>query len=94
MPLTEREHQLRERARTLIAEGRLPAVTSIRCWGGKGGRENCSLCGEPIGRTEVEFEIEDSGGELYQFHFLCHAAWQLECARAELLAASQKEAAE
>lgn len=75
------------RARALIADGRLPAVTAVRCWGGKGNRDNCSLCGGPIDPSEVEFEIEDSARALYRFHFLCHAAWQFECARAEFLAA-------
>lgn len=85
MPLTERERELRTRARTLIAQGRLPAVRSLQCWAGTGNNEVCSLCGEPIARNEVEFEIEDATGALYRFHFLCHAAWQFECARAEFL---------
>lgn len=82
MPLTRREKELREQARALIADGQLPAIRSGRCWGSKGNGKGCSLCGEPVGREEVEFEIED-GGRVYAFHFDCHAAWQLECARAE-----------
>lgn len=83
MPLTKHESELRKRARVLIAEGRLPVGQSGRCWGGSGSRKVCSLCGEPVSREEVEFEIEDSSGASYRFHFRCHAAWQLECARSD-----------
>jgi hypothetical protein len=66
----------------------LPGTQSHRYWGGPGSQDPCSLCDQPISPKEVEFEVEvksDGKKATYYFHFLCHAAWQLECARAEVL---------
>ena len=82
MPLMQRENELRARARTLMEHGELPAETPSSTYGGYGSGERCSLCGEPIARTEVEYEVAYSN-DAYRFHFLCHAAWQLEQARRE-----------
>lgn len=85
MPLNYLENELRGRARALISEGRLPCGQPTRMWGGNGtGEQTCSLCERVITRDEVEYEIEHNPGEnarLTRFHFLCHAAWQLECVR-------------
>jgi hypothetical protein len=85
VPLTQRETELRNRARALIEEGRLPAVRVAQYWGGVGGGHDCSLCDKAIGAKDVEFEVETAGGSVFRFHFMCHAAWQFECARAEAL---------
>jgi len=89
VPLTQIETELRQRARELISSGRLPGLTPKNVWGGHGSGEQCALCGKSISRDEVEYEIEDrtqgNAAVLYRFHFLCHAAWQFECARSELL---------
>jgi hypothetical protein len=91
MPLTALEHELRQRARDRIRDGRLPGEIPSRCWGGHGSNAPCSLCDEVIAPGEVEYEIESVEGGLHRihrFHFLCHAAWQLECARQEYLSRS------
>ena len=83
MPLTKIENELRATARKLIADGQLPGSPASKTFGGYGADGVCSLCGHPVKRDEVEFEIEHSAlsGGPYRFHFLCHAAWQFECVR-------------
>jgi hypothetical protein len=81
MPLTELENQLRLRARDLIQRRQLPGnEPSGMVWGGSGSGEPCSLCGQCIMPDQVEYEV-DSQGRTYRLHFMCHAAWQFECAR-------------
>jgi hypothetical protein len=85
MPEDSLQCELRQRARQLIGEGRLPDQHPIRIWGGSGtGEQSCSLCERVIERDEVEYELEyglETGVRMTRFHFLCHAAWQLECTR-------------
>jgi hypothetical protein len=91
-----RELYLRRTARECLESGRLPRMHSQCIWGGYGRGDVCSLCGEPIGSTEVEFEVpepedvtvhDDYGhtapGTAFRFHIACHAVWQLECANGE-----------
>jgi hypothetical protein len=89
MPANTLESELRVRARESISQGRLPCQHAVRMWAGYGtGQQPCSLCDTVITRDEVEYEVEHPGSERPQvsrFHVLCHAAWQLECAREESL---------
>jgi hypothetical protein len=85
MPLTTVENALRLQARELIALGKLPPVQPSSVWGGRGNGQPCSLCGFPVEGTAVEYELE-FGGTQFRFHVVCHAAWQLEVARAVHLA--------
>jgi hypothetical protein len=91
-----RELYLQRTARECLANGRLPRMHSQCIWGGYGRGDTCSLCGEPIRSTEVEFEVPepDAGwrsaiprhatpGVGFRFHINCHAVWQLECAADE-----------
>jgi hypothetical protein len=78
------DDDLRQLARERIREGRLPRITQYRTWGGRGSNEPCALCDLLIKGEAVEYEIEALGPDgirLYRFHFLCHDAWQYECAR-------------
>jgi len=63
MPLTEKENELRLRARILIEDGVLPGSFPEQTWGGYGAGEPCSLCGQPIKQNDVEYEVEDRSGE-------------------------------
>lgn len=86
MPLTALESELRHLARDRIQQGRLPHVVPSRAWGGRGSDAPCSLCDKVIGKDDVEYEVESVAGGtpvIHRFHFLCHAAWQFECARHE-----------
>jgi hypothetical protein len=91
MPLTALENELRQLAREHIEAGRLPRAVPSRAWGGHGSDAPCSLCGKIIAKEDVEYEVESlTGGtsHIHRFHFLCHAAWQFECARQEYLSRS------
>jgi hypothetical protein len=93
MPLTQVENELRLRARELIQRGHLPGTAPSKMWGGNGSGQCCSLCGKPIRPDEIEYEIEDGFQQnirTYHFHFLCHAAWQFECARKRFLDQQQQ----
>jgi hypothetical protein len=81
-----RELFLHRTARECLASGRLPRVHSQSIWGGYGRGDVCSLCGEPIRSSEVEFEVPEPGdgaGTGFRFHITCHAIWQLECVQDE-----------
>jgi hypothetical protein len=83
--LTRLESELRIRARELIHTGQLPNRAPARLWAGPGSGLPCTLCGGDIPKAESEYETETRTGDavqLLRFHFVCHAAWQLECARA------------
>ena len=85
MPYNYLQNELRVKARELITSGRLPCQNPMRIWGGHGtGQQVCSVCDRVIAPDEVEYEVEhETSGTtcLNRFHFLCHAAWQVECAR-------------
>ncbi len=82
MPKLDRlESELREQARQLIRQGSLPSAAPRQVWGGPGAGLSCALCGDAIPKSELEYEIDSKTGVLH-FHFMCHAAWQLECLRA------------
>jgi hypothetical protein len=83
---------LQRTARECLASGRLPRMNSHCIWGGYGRGDVCSLCGEPIRSTEVEFEVPEApehAAGAFKFHITCHAAWQLECADVETGAAAR-----
>ena len=86
MPLTNIEDELRVIARECIASGRLPCDPALQMWGGYGTDQLCSLCGAPIQRDEIEYEVQVKGGRReLRFHMLCQSVWQLECARDDYL---------
>jgi hypothetical protein len=77
-----RHQYLQRTARERLASGTLPRVQADSIWGGYGRGNVCSLCGEPIRATEVEFEVPqpaDGVGGILRFHIPCHEIWQLEC---------------
>jgi hypothetical protein len=53
-------------------------------WGGPGAGVDCTICGAPVTRAELELEIEfaragdDPGTNTYHAHIPCFAAWQFE----------------
>ena len=78
------ESHLRERARVAIRNAKIPSCQPDRTWGGPGVGAACSVCGLPIGKDQLEFEIEFAhGGEepeldKYHLHIRCFAAWEFE----------------
>ena len=71
---------LRARAREQVNSGRLPArlVKSVAAGYGSSVKA-CSLCGQPITATQVEYEVPGYMKEPLTFHITCYAAWRDEC---------------
>lgn len=78
------DDDLRTKARTVIASGKLPVDAPNRMWGGSGTGALCVVCDLPINRDEAEVDIEvyrDSGSprvDKYEFHLRCFTAWERE----------------
>ena len=77
MPLKNDDAALRALAMARIETGELPAETAKATWAGKGGGDPCALCSRQIGKSEVEYEIQDIADRVFLFHRQCHAIWQL-----------------
>jgi hypothetical protein len=83
-PRTSDERSLRERAREAILAGKLPGRRPDRMWGGPAAGGICVVCGSPVMRGELEFEIEfsrnggGSGTDRYNVHIGCFQAWESE----------------
>jgi hypothetical protein len=75
---------MNEKAREVIQGRKLPNRPPDRMWGGPSAGADCAICGAPVKRAELEFEIEfapdadDPGLTTYHVHIPCFAAWQLE----------------
>ena len=78
------ESVLREMARTVIRDGKLPSQHPDRTWGGPGVGAACAVCDRPVTREQLEFEIqfahdgERPGLDKYHVHLRCFAAWEFE----------------
>ena len=78
------EALLRERAREVVQNGKLPRRQPDRTWGGPGVGALCSVCERPVTKDEMEFEIqfahdgEASGLDKFHVHVRCFAVWELE----------------
>jgi hypothetical protein len=78
------DDDLRSKARTAIANGKLPADIPTRMWGGGGTGATCVVCDLFINRGDVEVDIEfDRDADVlhvdkYQFHLRCLTAWERE----------------
>jgi hypothetical protein len=77
------EIALRAQARKAVQGGKLPARSPDRVWGGPGVDAPCAVCTLPVGKGEMEFEVQfeqAGGGGLDKFHLhrRCFAAWEFE----------------
>jgi len=73
--------QLREQVRTRIASGALPQTVGARVYAGYGNNQTCDVCGQPISRSQILYEVEvrhDRARKQLHVHLACHAAWQLD----------------
>jgi hypothetical protein len=83
------EARLREQAKAAIRSGKLPARAPDRTWGGPGVGAECSVCGKPVSKEELEFEIQfardgdNPGLDKFHVHIRCFAAWEFERSKAE-----------
>jgi len=75
---------LRAKAREAVRTGKLPSRRPDRTWGGPGVGAACTVCGEPVKKDQLEFEIEfahdgsNPGLDKFHIHVRCFAAWEFE----------------
>jgi hypothetical protein len=65
-------------AKTLdrLRGGSLPlSEQAVRAFMADGTGNECSGCGETIGRFERAYYVRVPGGEGFRFHLVCHEAW-------------------
>jgi hypothetical protein len=78
------ESLLRAKAREVIRTGKLPYRRPDRTWGGPGVGAPCTICGEPVTKDQLEFEIQftidggEPGLDKFHVHIRCFAAWEFE----------------
>jgi hypothetical protein len=78
------EDIFRQKARQALQSGRLPHRPAERMWGGPGSGADCAVCGNPLKRDEMGFDVEFAGDEEasravnHHFHIRCFAAWEIE----------------
>ena len=76
------EARLREQAREAVESGRIPSRVQDRTWSGLGVGVECSVCGRPVRKDELEFSIQfaydGSWLDKYHVHTRCFAAWEFE----------------
>lgn len=78
------ESVLRDLARTAIRDGKLPSREPDRTWGGPGVGAACVVCGRPVTKEQLEFEIQFAydgdhpGLDKFHVHLPCFAAWEFE----------------
>jgi len=77
---------LREKAREAILSGRLPTARPSRTFYGHSAGARCAVCGDPVRRGELDFELEfraspppDARSEVRRCHMheRCFAAWEV-----------------
>jgi hypothetical protein len=78
------EEWLRQKAREALRSGLVPARAPDRTFGGAGSGAACAICGEPVKRHQVGFEVEyrrhgvDPGLDRFELHPKCLKAWEHE----------------
>lgn len=78
------ETRLREQARDMMRDGKIPTQAPNRTWGGPGVGADCAVCERPVTKDEMEFEIQfahdgsNPGLDNYHVHIRCFAAWEFE----------------
>ena len=78
------ENVLRQIARKVVQDGKLPSRRPDRTWGGPGVGAPCAICGVPVARDQMEFEIQftrdgdNPGLDKFHVHIRCFAAWEFE----------------
>jgi hypothetical protein len=82
---TDDQSVLREKAREVVGAAKMPERRPDRMWGGPGTGIECAICGSPVTRDQLEFEVQFGrdgdrpGPANYHVHVRCFTAWQSEC---------------
>ena len=74
---------LREKAREAILSGRLPAAKPSRTVYSHSAGATCAICGDPVRRGEMDYELEFRGSQIRRchLHHRCLLAWEFECSQ-------------
>ena len=78
------EPRLREQAIAAMQGGKLPRRSPDRTWGGPGVGAECAVCGLPVTKDQLEFEIQfarngdNTDLDNFHVHLRCFAAWEFE----------------
>lgn len=69
-----------ELIRWKLVHGELPRDGAARIWAGYGRGEDCTACGLPISREDVEYELEfpQSSPRVVRLHRGCCEVWNTE----------------
>jgi len=80
---------LRAQAREAVQRGKIPGRKPDRTWGGPGIGRPCPICGKPVTKDDMEFELQfarDGASpdlDKYHLHLRCFAAWEFERPKVE-----------
>ncbi len=66
---------LRATVRGLLVSGALWPIQGGVQWAGYGSGKACSVCGKPIGCSQIEYEVDDGGLKHPVCHFACFVVW-------------------
>jgi hypothetical protein len=69
---------VRRTLRILLASGALRPLRGRVTWAGYGSGHACCVCGQPVGRSEVEYEVDDGRPKMMECHFACFVLWHEE----------------
>ena len=77
------ERRIRELTRDALRAGKVPSREPARTWGGNGVGAPCTICGEPVARDHVDYELQfvhdgPPGLDKDHVHLRCFAAWEME----------------
>ena len=69
---------LAEIVRDKLDVSALPREEPVKLWAGNGRGEPCTVCEQPILRSQVEYEPQYAGRAPIRLHIGCHGLWQAE----------------
>ncbi|HXC59669.1 MAG TPA: hypothetical protein VN645_10160 [Steroidobacteraceae bacterium] len=83
-PPAPRNHEdLLSLAAQRVRDGTLPRDYEARLFAGPGRGMSCALCGDAIGLTDIEYEVDsnkfESPANPARFHRACYFAWLQAC---------------
>ncbi len=82
------EKHVRAMARIAVQSGKIPRRDPDRTWGGPGADVPCTICGQRITVSQMEYELQfrhdgaTPGLDRFHLHLRCFAGWELERTKA------------
>jgi hypothetical protein len=78
------EAEARQLARKALKAKAIPRHDPDRTWGGTGVGIACTICGQPVTVSQMEYELQfahdgaSPGLDRFHLHLRCFAAWEME----------------